>query len=462
MSGDDTEDREIVRKHTHPVADGGSKYREPSHPDADRSEVPHDYEGPTTLERVTKPTAFGNVTELVEVPDRGAEHPVQKGNGMEPVGGGFDPSTLDVGPDFEGVAKDTDDSDGMVEQVAAEAWDGRADLKESLEDLDPVDDVDWEAELSDQQASEKEVLLEIRDELQGMEQPAEQDDEAVAKAVEEGGEDDVAGDGPDSAGERLLKQLDDLSAMLEARMNGEQKGLGPFQDHAECVAHFEDVDGVDDPEAACDLVAANPDLDDQYDVEDGGIAAFLEELENPDAKSVLRDLEVTHVSGVADPAQDSQWILAKDADAKGADWGVSAPLVVKAEDGDREQQKAWAPVLIPNETDKQGDVIPADEIEKAAHEFLSEFRNIDTDHDLLSGKGSPIESWTLKTESTFTRPDGGESREYPAGTWMLGVKFADEAWQRVKSGDLTGFSIYGEAEEVPTEAFQADPEGVAA
>jgi ElaB/YqjD/DUF883 family membrane-anchored ribosome-binding protein len=34
---------------------------------------------------------------------------------------------------------------------------------------------------------------------------------------------------------------------------------------------------------------------------------------------------------------------------------------------------------------------------------------------------------------------------------MLGVEFADEAWERIESGDLTGFSIYGEAESVAIE-----------
>jgi len=72
---------------------------------------------------------------------------------------------------------------------------------------------------------------------------------------------------------------------------------------------------------------------------------------------------------------------------------------------------------------------------------------VDTDHDLLDGKGVPIESWTLKEDSTFTLPDGTESREYPKGTWMMGVKFADEPWERIKDGDLSGFSIYGEAAE---------------
>ncbi|PSP16812.1 hypothetical protein BRC62_05595 [Halobacteriales archaeon QH_10_67_13] len=125
---------------------------------------------------------------------------------MDPVGGGFDPSALDVGPDTDGVAKDTDGSDGealqdTLEQAAAETWHARA---ERDEDLDPVDDVDWQAELADQQVSEKEVLLEIRDQLKEMEQGA-ASDEAVAKALEQAAEGDEAeaDDGPDSPGERL-------------------------------------------------------------------------------------------------------------------------------------------------------------------------------------------------------------------------------------------------------------------
>ena len=37
---------------------------------------------------------------------------------------------------------------------------------------------------------------------------------------------------------------------------------------------------------------------------------------------------------------------------------------------------------------------------------------------------------------------------------MLGVEFDDRAWKRVKDGDLTGFSIYGDAEEIPADAFR--------
>ncbi|AGM11203.1 head maturation protease [Haloarcula hispanica tailed virus 2] len=253
-----------------------------------------------------------------------------------------------------------------------------------------------------------------------------------------------------------------------------QKPVGPFEDFEACVRHFEGDPDVDDPQALCGWMEENKDLAQEYDPDDGGVLDFVEALKEPQAEKVLTNLSVTFVSGVENPAIDSQWVYAKDADTErdGADWGVQAPIVLHTsktvvtesgarapvwaaeKDGeDGEEQKAWAPVLIPNETDKQGDVIPSDEIESAAHEFLAEYRQIDTDHDLFDGKGVPIESWTLKEAQTFTAPDGSESREYPAGTWMMGVQFSDEAWKRVKEGELTGFSIYGEATQIDVEDF---------
>ena len=241
-----------------------------------------------------------------------------------------------------------------------------------------------------------------------------------------------------------------------------------------CVRRFEDDGEVDDPEALCGWLETQADKGNEvvtsWDPEEDTLEDLVDALSDPEAEKVLQELTVTYVSGVENPAQDSHWLMAKDADAHGADWGVSAPLLLRKgtfsldthgegdeddeednpEEGE-EEQKAWAPVLIPNETDKQGDVIPPHEIEQAAHNFLANFRKIDTDHDLMDGKGVPIESWTLKESTTFSLPNGEESREYPAGTWMLGVQFNDEAWSRVKSGELQGFSIYGEAENTPVE-----------
>jgi len=150
---------------------------------------------------------------------------------MDPVGGGFDPSALDLG-DTNGVAKDTDGSDGetfqdTVEQTVAEAWHARAERDEGLEDLE-LKDVDWQAHFEDQQASEKEVLLEIRDQLKEIDQAGAVSDETVAKALEQAAEGDEAEaeDGPDSPGEQALEQTEKTLEMLEALREGEAEDGG--------------------------------------------------------------------------------------------------------------------------------------------------------------------------------------------------------------------------------------------
>jgi len=215
-----------------------------------------------------------------------------------------------------------------------------------------------------------------------------------------------------------------------------------FEDFDACVRTFEDEDGIDDPEAFCGWLQ-----------EEGKDA-----LSDPNAEEVLTTLEVEFVSPVDEPAQDSEWLIAKDAEGPDGEthrWQSEATLYVR-KDRDDVKQVAFAPVLIPEEADKQGDVIPTPAIEDAAHKYLAEYRKVDSDHDLRDGKGKPVESWTLKQETTFDLPDGSESREYPAGTWVMGIKFDDTTWERVVSGDLNGLSIYGGAKPVDVDALLGD------
>jgi len=188
-------------------------------------------------------------------PDR--ERPRTPAHGFEGVGGGFDPSTLDFGPDTEGVAKEEnpviealpdDEAEGSSEQcagptteamlgeAAAGAHGGREALLERVRDLDPVDDVDWQAELKAQLApetrkSERDLLREIQERLDEMEQPAEQG-EAVAKALaqaaegEEAEAEDEAADGADSPAERAVQQTEKTLEMLEALREGEAEDGG--------------------------------------------------------------------------------------------------------------------------------------------------------------------------------------------------------------------------------------------
>jgi hypothetical protein len=194
------------------------------------------------------------------------------------------------------------------------------------------------------------------------------------------------------------------------------------------------------------------------------LRSLLDALRRPDAETLLRDLDVEFVSSVETPAQDSEWVLAKDADG-GASWRTEAPLL-KAESGEGER-KAYAPVLVPGEADEHGDVVPVGEIATAAHGYLSEYRQLDEDHEGFDdgSTGVPVESWTLKSPQSFERADGSTTREYPAGTWMMGVEFTPEAWERVESGELSGFSIQGSARSTDASAaldeLEAEAQAVA-
>lgn len=202
----------------------------------------------------------------------------------------------------------------------------------------------------------------------------------------------------------------------------------------ECVRELGQEDSVDDPEALCGWLQEN------------GFEAI--QSENPD--DILASLEVEYVSVVDTPAQDSEWLVAKSAEADADEFDPTEdPLrdgeFVVNKQSEEPERKVWAAVLIPGEVDKQGDLVPEPEIERAAHNYLKHYRKVDEDHDLVDGSGEPIESYVLKQETTFDLPDGSGERTYPKGTWIMGVQLTDDAWKRVESGELTGFSIYGGA-----------------
>ena len=222
------------------------------------------------------------------------------------------------------------------------------------------------------------------------------------------------------------------------------KPFAGYEDHDACVRDNTDKE---DPDAFCAWLA-----DEAKDA-----------LSDPNAEKVLTSLVTEFVSSVGEPAQASEWVIMKDAgaDRRKAEQ-VERPYVfaepedvaakaadvdVRADNAEGERQIAYAAVLIPNEVDKQGDVIPPYVVERAAHEYMAEYRKMDSDHDLEDGAGVPVESWILKDDTEFDLPDGG-TVEYPAGTWVIGKRFVDDEWARVKAGELTGFSIYGSAQPI--------------
>ena len=132
--------------------------------------------------------------------------------------------------------------------------------------------------------------------------------------------------------------------------------------------------------------------------------------------------------------------------------------IIKKDDSKR---LVTGPVLVPENVDLQDDIISAEEIEKAAHNYVLKLSFQDDQAFMkklgLSGKSKRgfmhvefnrkialVESYCAPCEMTIN------GRAIKQGTWVMTVKvFDDEAWNLVKAGRITGFSIGGRSRAVP-------------
>jgi hypothetical protein len=110
---------------------------------------------------------------------------------------------------------------------------------------------------------------------------------------------------------------------------------------------------------------------------------------------------------------------------------------------DDEKRIVTGVVYEPDILDAHGEFMTADEIEKSAHQFLKDFRNIDKQHDFVASETEVVESWITKEDGKL-----GE-QEVKKGTWLLSVHVPDDdTWGEIKKGELTGFSMGGVGERV--------------
>jgi len=94
--------------------------------------------------------------------------------------------------------------------------------------------------------------------------------------------------------------------------------------------------------------------------------------------------------------------------------------------------------------DKQGDIIPEEELEKAAYDFNLFARRAGNMHLQTRGIGRLVESavFTEEKQKALGIPKG----ILPVG-WWVGFKIDDDkTWEMVKSGELSAFSIGGKAQ----------------
>lgn len=116
----------------------------------------------------------------------------------------------------------------------------------------------------------------------------------------------------------------------------------------------------------------------------------------------------------------------------------------------------WANVTVQEDgtppVDYQGDVIPTDELESAAYNYVLNFGIANKEHDWGTDCGWVVESmmFTKEKMAALGIPDGA----MPEG-WWIGFYIPDPAvFAKVKSGDYNMFSIEGTGRRInPDENF---------
>lgn len=158
----------------------------------------------------------------------------------------------------------------------------------------------------------------------------------------------------------------------------------------------------------------------------------------------LKEANITHVSYVDKGANNKQFFFTKSA-KETPDFQKEVKLIVKEE----EQQLVYGVVYEPEVEDSHGDYMTATEIEKAAHGFMKDARNIDTQHDFQSGVGEVVESYVAPADIDM------DGQVIQKGSWVLVTKATDEIWKQIKDGSISGYSMAGTAETIQRSAVDS-------
>lgn len=128
---------------------------------------------------------------------------------------------------------------------------------------------------------------------------------------------------------------------------------------------------------------------------------------------------------------------------KGADVEVEVEFKILSK-ADDEERTAFGVVLEPEEIDSQADIYSEDEVQKTAWRFLERYQQFGLMHKQIVPSVLPLESYLAPCDFELN------GQKVKKGTWLLRVRVLDESiWKRVRSGELTGFSIGGSAIRTP-------------
>lgn len=122
---------------------------------------------------------------------------------------------------------------------------------------------------------------------------------------------------------------------------------------------------------------------------------------------------------------------------------------VKVIKGDAPERIVYGIVAEPDIEDSQGDQQTAEEIEKAAYWFMEEAQGIkvetDVDHDDDDFSANLLENYIARSDMII------EGEVIKKGSWIQSLRLGEDAWEKVESGELTGFSMKGTAIKIESE-----------
>jgi SAM-dependent methyltransferase len=105
------------------------------------------------------------------------------------------------------------------------------------------------------------------------------------------------------------------------------------------------------------------------------------------------------------------------------------------------KQLIYCVVLAPGEVDTQDEWMRAEEIEKAAHSYLTKSRVVGEQHSKVADC-EVVESYIAPQDMEFNGQYGPQT--VTKGSWVIGIKVNDpDLWQKVLDGEITGVSVGG-------------------
>lgn len=181
-------------------------------------------------------------------------------------------------------------------------------------------------------------------------------------------------------------------------------------------------------------------------------------------KNRLTKINTTEVSGVFAedmvPAVPKAVIAVTKAHQDEA--AVKLNLYFQIQKYDEFKGKAYGRVLVPDEVDLQDDVVTKEDIEEAIDKYmenlssgLTKGNGLGIDHKEFEDVGFPTGIWYDETGSIQKSEFGYDDSEVVPGAWVFAAKFTnDEYREKVKKGELKGWSIGASGVRIPLEKAQ--------